>query len=76
MTDPKVEVKGEKCYAPVFRGSNCIACLYLTIIFTAVIALLVISLVWLTAEGRCLIKQYQFRIRYCKQGNSDPQRLI
>ena len=40
-----------KCYAPVFRGTNVFACIYLSIIYTVVIMLLVLSLVWLTAEG-------------------------
>lgn len=67
----------EKCYAPVFSGPrNIFACLYLTIIYTIVIMLLVLSLIWLSEEGRCLIKQYVFRIQHCSEGNNDPNRLI
>ena len=66
----------EKCYAPVFSGSNIIACIYLAIIFSLIIALLIISLVWLTAKGRCLIKQYAFRMNHCREGNSNPNLLI
>lgn len=67
----------EKCYAPVFSGTrNFFACFYLSIIYTIVILLLVLSLVWLTAEGRCLINQYRFRIQHCRDGNADPNRMI
>jgi len=67
----------DKCYAPVFdRTRNILGCLYLALIFIIVIMLLILSLIWLTAEGRCLIKQYYFRIAHCGQGNSDPNRMI
>jgi hypothetical protein len=66
----------EKCYAPVFSAHRPLACVYLMIIYTIVIVLLMISLIWLTAEGRCLIKQYGFRMTHCREGNSDLTRLI
>ena len=67
----------EKCYAPIFTGTRSIfACFYLMIIYTIIIMVLMLSLIWLTAEGRCLIKQYLFRIKHCKRGNNDPNRLI
>ena len=72
-------MSNEKCYAPVFRGNNIPACVFLRILFTLVIMMLIIGtlgLILLCAKGRCLIKQYQFRIIYCRQGNKDPNRLI
>lgn len=68
-----------KCYAPVFRSNNITACVFLRIIYTIVIMMLIIGtfgLILLSAKGRCLIKQYQFRMIYCLQGNNDPNRFI
>ncbi len=62
----------DRCLAPVFPKNNVLACVYLAIIYTVVVMLLIISLVWLSAQGRCLIRQYLFRIRNCAVGNSDP----
>lgn len=69
----------DKCYAPVFKGNNIFACLFLTIIYLLIIIGLILAtlgLILLFPSGRCLIRQYQFRISHCREGNSDPNRPI
>jgi hypothetical protein len=72
-----------KCYAPVFPPSNCWACFWLTLIYTLVIIELGIILIIAIIAGpeavrkiACLIKQFLFRIKYCKKGNDDPNKPI
>jgi hypothetical protein len=62
----------DKCYAPVFTKNNAFVCVFLNIIYAAVILLLIITFVWLTPQGRCLIKQYNYRIQHCRDGNDNP----
>jgi hypothetical protein len=65
----------DKCYAPVFSAHDFGACIILAIIYTAVIITLLVGtafLILLSARGRCLIKQYSFRISHCGTGNSNP----
>lgn len=71
------------CYAPVFRPNNCWACVWLRIIYTMVIVFLAVMLIIAVLAGpeamkkiACMIKQYTYMIRYCKVGNSDPNKLI
>jgi hypothetical protein len=68
-----------KCSAPVFGASSFPACVILTIIYALLIVLLIVGtlgLIFLSAKGRCVIKQLQFRIRYCTEGNRYPERHI
>lgn len=71
--------ESSKCYAPVFQPTNVWACFWLTIIYTAIIAILVVLLIIALIGGPeavrkivCLIKQFAYRIANCKKGNSDP----
>lgn len=69
----------DKCYAPVFKASNWFTCVFLTLIYVMVIIMLIIGtlgLILLFPKGRCIIKQYQFRIKFCTEGNSDRNREI
>lgn len=57
------------CKAPVFKPSGFWSCFILLIILSLVIAML--AFVALFSEAaRCLIRQYLFRIKYCRLGNS------
>lgn len=71
------------CYAPVFKPINFWACFWLMIIYTLVIAYLLIMLIIALIGGGaavrqilCLIKQYSFRISHCRKGNDDPNQVI
>ena len=69
----------DECHAPVFNANSGCACLFLTIIYALTIMLLIIGtlgLILLSARGRCLIKQYQYRIRNCTKGNQNSNLLI
>lgn len=61
----------EGCFAPVFQPSSFIACIFLAIIYSAIILILIIPAIF-SARYRCLVNQYRFRIRNCGRGNSDP----
>jgi hypothetical protein len=66
----------ERCYAPVFEGHSILECLFLIIaIILLIVALIVgtLGLILLSAKGRCVIKQYQFRMSHCCQGNDNPK---
>lgn len=63
------------CYAPVFRANNFFACVILQLIYTMVIILLIIGtffLILLFESGRCTIRKYRFRMKYCTKGNDNP----
>jgi hypothetical protein len=64
-----------KCYAPVFKGHHPIICAILRTFYLAAITALIVGtlgLIFLSAKGRCLIRQYLFRISFCVKGNGDP----
>ncbi len=63
-----------ECKAPVFKGNSVCACLILTITYILVIAVLLIF-IWIPSV-LCLIKQYVFRIKHCRKGNSNPDILL
>lgn len=66
----------DKCYAPVFPAPrNALACIFVAILFTMIIVMIIIGtlgLCLLFAGCRCLIKQYQYRIKNCAKGNTNP----
>ena len=67
------------CFAPVFRRNNFLTCIFLTFIYVFVIVALILGtfgFIFFSARGRCLIRQYQFRIKRCGVGNGDPGLLI
>ena len=71
------------CYAPVFSPNHWWACFWLMIIYTLVIVYLTIMLIIAMLGGgdavrtiACMIKQYAFRMKYCRQGNDDPNKQI
>lgn len=59
-----------ECKAPVFKKNNVLVCAILTVVYTILIALLAFFF-WIPGVY-CLIKQYNFRIKNCMKGNSDP----
>ena len=61
----------EGCFAPVFQPNNFIVCIFLAIIYTAIILILLIP-AFFSRQARCLLNQYRYRIRNCGTGNSDP----
>ena len=68
------------CLAPVFEPNrNIIVCLLLALIYLFVILFLIVATLGLCLffdSCRCLIKQYQFRIGHCREGNSNPMLAI
>lgn len=66
----------KQCYAPVFKGSSCFACMFLALIYALVIMMIVIGTLFLCVlipSCRCTIKQYRYRITHCREGNSSPE---
>ncbi len=67
----------KQCYAPVFKGTrNIFACIFLRIIYAMVILLILVGTLFLCllcASCRCTIKQYQYRMAHCMEGNSNPE---
>jgi hypothetical protein len=69
----------EKCYAPIFKGNGFFACFILAIVYALAIAaiiLLTFGLCLLFASCRCTIKQYQYRIAHCREGNNEQNAPI
>lgn len=66
----------EPCLAPIFGGHNFFACFLLALLYTWALIVLTLGLAWLTEEGRCLMRQYLFRVTHCRQGNADRERVI
>lgn len=62
------------CYAPVFKGSSAFGCLIFSIINVFILLILYIILIFSLGSGAilCQIRQLQFRLKHCRQGNSDP----
>lgn len=62
------------CYAPVFKGSSAFICLILTIINLLLLFALIVLLIFTLGSKAvlCQIWQIQFRLKYCRQGNTDP----
>lgn len=62
------------CYAPVFKRSSAFACLIFSIINLLILLILYILLIFSLGSRAilCKIRQIQFRIKHCRQGNSDP----
>jgi hypothetical protein len=68
-----------KCHAPVFSGESSFTCCMRALIYGAIIVLLLLAtlcLILLSEKGRCLIRQYQYKIKHCHEGNSNPDKII
>ncbi len=61
---------GETCYAPVFRNYSLVESVIVSVLCYIVIAILVPF--YRVSKVQCIIKQCQFRIRYCLRGNDNP----
>jgi hypothetical protein len=62
------------CYAPVFEGSSALTCLILSIINILLLLALIVLLIFTFGNRaiRCAILQIQFRLKHCRNGNTDP----
>lgn len=71
-----------KCYAPVFRGSSALSCLFKVLLMAIllpvqIVLCLLIALITLGAfDAGCCIKRYLYQMNHCKEGNSDPNLVI
>lgn len=65
----------EPCYAPVFERASFLTCLIRAISYAfVVLALLLLILITLGNERFiCQLKQTIFRMKHCRDGNSDPR---
>ncbi len=61
---------GETCYAPVFKEHSVVESVVVSVICYMVMAILLPF--YRVSSVQCLIKQCQFRIRYCLRGNDNP----
>ena len=71
--------QAKPCHAPVFRANDFPTCVGLKILYSFLIAMLILAtlgIILLVPDGRCLIKQYRFRITHCEKGNRDPNILL
>ena len=69
----------DRCFAPVFEGSEGLACFARQIgyIFYLIILIFFLALTAGTSRSiRCLIQQILFRISHCREGNSDPAIIL
>lgn len=65
-----------KCYAPVFPKRNGFACIFEALSNAAAISMMLIGtlfLILLSGKGRCLLKRYAFRLKHCREGNSNSK---
>ncbi len=62
------------CYAPVFEGSSAFTCLIRAIISLLLLLALIVVLIFTLGSRAvlCQIWQIQFRLKYCRKGNTDP----
>lgn len=60
----------EDCYAPTFRKHPCITCFFFLIIYSIVIAVLIIPALF-SDKVKCKLRGFIFRIRNCCKGNAD-----
>ncbi len=63
------------CYAPTFKRTSWIVCIYLMIIAVILTILLVIPALF-SAKIRCYLKGWWFRVRNCSKGNSDTSIVL
>ena len=63
-----------RCYAPVFEGSSALNCFLSAIanLFVLIVLIILLILTFGSSGILCRIRQIQFRMRHCRQGNSDP----
>jgi hypothetical protein len=63
------------CYAPVFEGSGGFVCFFLLLAYLFLLFALYFLLILLLGSRAilCLIRQVQFRMSHCRDGNSDPE---
>lgn len=64
----------EPCYAPVFERSSFLTCLLNAISYAFVLLalLLLIAITFGSERFICQLRQTVFRMRHCRDGNSDP----
>ncbi len=63
------------CYAPVFPPSSPLDCALLQIRLRILLVFLILALLITFGSERvmCRIRQTQYRIRHCREGNNDPR---
>jgi hypothetical protein len=66
--------KNSPCYAPVFEGSSPLTCLLLSILYLLLLLALIVVLIFTLGNRAvlCAIRQLQFRLKHCRNGNTDP----
>lgn len=67
------------CYAPVFSPTHWFWCPFRNMLIALTIASLIIAtfgFILASEKGRCTIARLRYQIRHCREGNSDPRRII